>query len=228
MNVPGHRKAEILVESLYPPLGLLGGAPESGGKVSKLAALAAARKKKESESKAAAAPVSDVTGSQDVETPGTDQPGRPLSLLERLSSSGKPPKHSQGLGGFRGPCKAALNGHVDAPNKPVQTVPETLGRPAIDSEPLPQPEDVERRPSDEARETIRAPPSTFASIIVGETTRAGKPEPSHLLDTNKVDLLAIYGQGDLTEAFDFAGPSPDDVVLNAQSSAKGLAIRGKV
>ena len=43
---------------------------------------------------------------------------------------------------------------------------------------------------------------------------------------NDVDLLKIYGQ-DHAEPFDFAGPSPDDVVLNAQNTAKGLAIRNK-
>ena len=49
LNIPSHRKSEILIEPLYPRLGLLGGAPENGGKLSKLAALAAARKKKEGE-----------------------------------------------------------------------------------------------------------------------------------------------------------------------------------
>jgi hypothetical protein len=36
-SVPSHRKSEILIEPLYPRLGLLGGAPENGGKLSKLA-----------------------------------------------------------------------------------------------------------------------------------------------------------------------------------------------
>lgn len=45
-------------------------------------------------------------------------------------------------------------------------------------------------------------------------------EPSHLY-SNDVDLLKIYGQ-DHAEPFDFAGPSPDDVVLNAQNTAKGM------
>jgi elongation factor 1 alpha-like protein len=50
-------------------------------------------------------------------------------------------------------------------------------------------------------------------------------EPSHL-NSNNVDLLQIYGQ-DHAEPFDFAAPSPDDVVMNAQNTAKGLAIRRK-
>jgi elongation factor 1 alpha-like protein len=43
---------------------------------------------------------------------------------------------------------------------------------------------------------------------------------------SSADLLKLYGQD--AEPFDFAAPSPDDVVLNAQSTAKGLAIRRKV
>ena len=50
-------------------------------------------------------------------------------------------------------------------------------------------------------------------------------EPSHL-NSNNVDLLQIYGQNH-AELFDFAAPSPDDVVMNAQNTAKGLAIRRK-
>jgi elongation factor 1 alpha-like protein len=48
MRVPEHRKAEILIEPLYPRGGLLGGA-SSGGRTSKLAALAAKRKIERSE-----------------------------------------------------------------------------------------------------------------------------------------------------------------------------------
>jgi elongation factor 1 alpha-like protein len=73
--------------------------------------------------------------------------------------------------------------------------------------------------------TIRASPSTFASTIVGAATGPTAAEPSHLHSTSS-DLLRIYGQ-DHAEPFDFAAPSPDDVVLNAQNTAKGLAIRRK-
>lgn len=72
--------------------------------------------------------------------------------------------------------------------------------------------------------SIRASPSTFASTIVG-TTGPTIAEPSHL-HSSGTDLLKIYGQND-AEPFDFAAPSPDDVVLNAQNTAKGLAIRRK-
>lgn len=70
---------------------------------------------------------------------------------------------------------------------------------------------------------LKAPPSTFASVIVGDTTHIMTSEPSHLA-SNSIDVMKVYGQ-DLTEAFDFAAPSPDDVIQNAQSASKGLAIR---
>ena len=73
---------------------------------------------------------------------------------------------------------------------------------------------------------MRAPPSMFASAIVGNISGPTMAEPSHL-HSNCVDLLKIYGQTH-AEPFDFTDPSPDDVVLNAQNTAKGLAIRRKV
>lgn len=87
-------------------------------------------------------------------------------------------------------------------------------------EPQRQPEPQQTVP------TIRASPSTFASTIVGPATGPTAAEPS-CLHSNGSDLLRIYGQ-DHAEPFDFAAPSPDDVVLNAQNTAKGLAIRRKV
>lgn len=74
--------------------------------------------------------------------------------------------------------------------------------------------------------TIRAEPSAFARALIGAATGPTAAEPSHL-HFNSSDLLRIYGQ-DHAEPFDFAAPSPDDVVLNAQNTAKGLATRRKV
>jgi elongation factor 1 alpha-like protein len=99
--------------------------------------------------------------------------------------------------------------------------------------PLPQAPAPTSQSVDESKEpesqqsapNIRALPSTFASTIVG-TAGPSVAEPSHL-NSSGTDLLKIYGQ-DNAEPFDFAAPSPDDVVLNAQSTAKGLAIRRKV
>ncbi|ODM15042.1 hypothetical protein SI65_09537 [Aspergillus cristatus] len=220
LNVPPHRKADILVEPLYPRMGLLGGAPESGGKVSKLAALAAARKKKEGEKTPAEATPAVATLSADKtpETPAAEAKPSPLSLRERLAANDKPRKPSNGISTLR-----SLGKGSPAPSPLKKSRPEPA-KPEVPTEPGPE-EPVENGQADhkekeEPEVNIRAPPSGFASTIVGDSTRPMMTEPSHL-HSNTADLIRIYGQ-DLTEPFDFAGPSPDDVVVNAQSSAKGF------
>lgn len=234
LNVPAHRKADILVEPLYPRLGLLGGTPESSGgkKVSKLAALAAARKKKEGDkatTATAAAPATTLpTKTDQAEVPSAERKGTTsLSLLERLSAPGKQ-KPFECANGLRALGKGTRLGTHAIRKEPSQE----QAKPSKGPTELQLEEQVAKEAANQDTEkeqpkvNIRAEPSTFATIIVGEATRPTVTEPSHL-HSHSVDLMQVYGQ-DLTEAFDFAGPSPDDVVLNAQSSAKGLAIRRKV
>ncbi|KAL2861329.1 translation elongation factor EF-1 subunit [Aspergillus pseudodeflectus] len=214
LNVPTHRKADFLVEPLYPRIGLLGGAPESGGgKMSKLAALAAARKKKEGEKAPSPSPA---TGNN-TEPSMNDSKGPSLSLRERLSikqakqSDTSPSLHDSKKGFGSG---QSLSPKKKSPEPSPQTVPIVIG--------VEHSAKSEQADQKEKHQTmnIRASPSTFASTIIGENTRPKMTEPSHLY-TNTLDLIKIYGQ-DLAEPFDFAGPSPDDVVLTAQSSAKGF------
>lgn len=209
LNVPAHRKAEILIEPLYPRLGLMGGAPpQQEGKVSKLAALAAARKKKEAEKTAASGQA------QDGASPEAGKPA--MSLMERLSTTNdKKPA----------PARVALASRLASrPPQPrgEQRLPSTREQPAA-APAEKKPDSVEQKNGGLQLQaaTLRAPPSTFAATIVGSAAPAA--EPSHLFGTS-VDVLHVYGE-DLTEPFDFTGPSPDDVVLNAQSAAKGLTIR---
>lgn len=214
LNIPSHRKADITVEPLYPRMGLLGGASESSGKVSKLAALAAARKKKEGEKASGSA-----TPDSSVETrPQTPDGKGGLSLRERLAGNGRPVKPAEGRGLGKEPHPAPV---------PKQPSPEDdRHTPTQGKEPGEETVNKENEPPKPATPSIRAPPSTFATTIVGDATRPKMTEPSHM-HSNGTDLLKIYGQGH-AEPFDFAGPSPDDVVSNAQSSAKGLAIRRKM
>ena len=223
LNVPTERSMDIMVEPLYPRLGLLGGAPEAGGKVSKLAALAAARKKKEGEK---ATPTS--TAMPDA--PPTPQPERseasppepqstPLSLRERLAASKSSKPETDG--GVRRLGKPGLSAQAQSQKQPT---PEPTKTPELSL-----PEKVEPKDESEPEQPpldMRAPPSGFASAIVGNATGPTMAQPSHV-QSNNVDLLRIYGQ-DHAEPFDFADPSPDDMVLNAQNTAKGLAIRKKV
>lgn len=224
LKVPLHRKADIMIEPLYPRLGLLGGAPEAGGKVSKLAALAQARKKKEGEKTASALEASSASQTQNLVTP-SDLPGPPRSLAERLAANTKTPKPEGGLRRLGKPAPSPVQ------KQPAPEINEPEPAAPVESVSIPQPKHVEVDPlqvpeRQPLEPVIRAPPSMFASTIVGDAAGPTMAEPSHL-HTNSVDLLKIYGQ-DHAEPFDFAGPSPDDVVLNAQNTAKGLAIRNKV
>ncbi|KAF7619808.1 translation elongation factor EF-1 subunit [Aspergillus flavus] len=222
LNVPAHRKADILIEPLYPRLGLLGGAPESGGKVSKLAALAAARKKKEGDKASTAAPAQNAEVNK-TPVPSTEQKGASLSLRERLAGNGKIPK-PEGAQSPRPLGKLSHPGSHSPQKKPSPELVKQNGASQVNSanvqqeltaEPL-----VKKEEKEQPTVNIRASPSTFASTIVGDVTRPKLTEPSPLFSTS-LDLMEIYGQN-LTEPFDFTGPSPDDVVLNAQSSAKGF------
>jgi elongation factor 1 alpha-like protein len=200
-------------------MGLLGGAPEAGGKVSKLAALAAARKQKEG-NKTSSPP----EGSQ-AENPEKSSTEQKISLRDRLAAS-KAAKPAEGLGGLRRlakPVPAPPPAQKPVSPEPVETAPN-VEKPGL-TEQVEEASSVKLEPTLPAAE-IRASPSMFASAIVGNQSGPTRAEPSHIPSQN-VDLLQIYGQ-DHTEPFDFAGPSPDDVVLNAQNTAKGLAIRRKV
>lgn len=223
LNVPSHRKADILIEPLYPRLGLLGGAPESGGKVSKLAALAAARKKKEAEKASPETP--DAGNVTSAAPPGEPKSGS-LSLLERLSGNGKEHKPTETGGGLRALTRGARLGNRTGQGRPSLETHKPKEQPsatAAPSLPTEGPMNGRREKQPPAPVDLRASPSTFATIIVGDATRSTKTQPSHL-PAKKFDVMEVFGQ-DLTEAFDFAGPSPDDVVLNAQSASKGLPIR---
>ncbi|KGO74741.1 Translation elongation factor EF1A/initiation factor IF2gamma, C-terminal [Penicillium italicum] len=225
LNIPSHRKSDILIEPLYPRLGLLGGAPESGGKLSKLAALAAARKKKEGEK---APPLPETSTSSTPSIPKFEQPKTSSldhqrtsrSLRDRLAASGRStPKASEGSGSLRHLATPSSSLHP-TPNRPesetkkpsVSEVSRSMQRVDLEAKDEPEPQQIVP--------TIRASPSTFASTIVGAATGPTAAEPSHL-HSNSSDLLRIYGQ-DHAEPFDFAAPSPDDVVLNAQNTAKGM------
>ena len=218
--MPPHRKADIIVEPLYPRLGLLGGAP------SKLAALAAARRKKEQDKPVESESKSD-SGSSLEKTARGERKGGPLSLVERLST---PLKQQSPPGVIRG-SHAQENGTgrpAQSPSRnatpPESNQAEHQGGARL-KEYIPTKANDDRKNQPARNNNIRAEPSTFASIIVGEDTRPAKTEPSHP-DPRSIDLMQVCGP-DLTEAFDFAGPSPDDVILRAQSSAKGLALREK-
>jgi elongation factor 1 alpha-like protein len=184
--------------------------------MSKLAALAAARKKKEGDRSPAS------TTGTDAQSP-SDAKGATLSLRERLAASKQVKQESL-------PSLQSLKRRSEQSQPPKKSPEPKPSVPAAtgleDSIKSVQIEDNRHQEEKEQHVNIRAPPSTFAATIVGDDIRPKMTEPSHLY-TNTLDLIRIYGQ-DLAEPFDFSGPSPDDVILNAQSSAKGLAIRRNI
>ncbi|KAJ6028622.1 HBS1-like protein [Penicillium herquei] len=206
LNVPAHRKAEILVEPLYPRLGLLGGAPEVK-KGSKLAALAAARKAKAS---GQTTPASESSASQ---PESADKPK--LSLQERLAASSRSPKPAEGLTGLRRlgkPSPAVSSTPSPAPSEsPAPARAEETTIKQVDLGPPPKAD-------------LRAPCSVFATALIGKETRPKITEPNHGRPM-VVDFDEIYGHN--TEHFDFSGPSPDDVILKAQSASQGIKSKPK-
>lgn len=210
LNVPTHRKAEILIEPLYPRLGLLGGAPEASGKMSKLAALAAARKKREAQANG--------PGSQSVSPPSEEEKSRSISLLDRLSA-GKPQISPQEP---RTP-KLSLRKDRSAPSVPLASPTS----PPVEATPEPEAQIPDKGPPDVEPDTkphrvqvdLRADPSIFATTIVGQWNKEMASSPH--CSSRKIDMRVVFGQ-DLTDTFNFAEPSPDDAVLNAQNAAKGM------
>ncbi|OJD11838.1 translation elongation factor Tu [Blastomyces percursus] len=228
LNIPAHRKADILVEPLYPRLGLLGGAQETSGKVSKLAALAA-RKRKDNEKKAAAEAVSGPSSAV-----SDDQRKSPISLLDRLAVGEK----SQGTARTaRLPLRSGRGTMNRSPKQPLPTSPDHPGMlgsttppdappngkrkaaPALSADTM---EREEERPS--KLPNLRAEPSAFAMVLVGAREAGGGEEldgvPMPKPISHNIDVMRFFGQS-LTKAFDFAEPSPDDVVMKARESAKG-------
>lgn len=223
LAVPPHRKADILIEPLYPRLGLLGGAPEDSGKVSKLAALAAARKKKESEKNAGnSAPESDNN-----KLGSLNQKTATLSLHERLAGGGeRRPSESRDA-----KLKLGRSGRIKSESPPQNgvspsTTPEDKPQNKLDAKPEPEKQAPETRQKDQSsiEANLRAPPSTFATVMVGEAAPHTARAPSYL--SSGVNVMEIFGQ-DVSEAYNFAGPSPDDIALNARNPTKGLSLANR-
>lgn len=170
--------------------GLLGGS----GKPSKLAALAAARRKKKEEELAAQAAGSSAG------------PERSISLLDRLGAKkeGDQPREA-----VREDKPIPIR-RKSTPPKPVPSdIPASKRERIIHpKEPSPQPTPQVRRPSGTV---AKADPSAFASALLGASSR--QPESDDALAHPSSFAVSFF------PLKSFAGPSPDDVVLAAQSKA---------
>ncbi|KAG9559055.1 elongation factor EF-1 alpha subunit, partial [Aureobasidium melanogenum] len=201
-NVPEERVGCIVSEQVRPPLRLLGGT----GKPSKLAALAAARKKKEAEQKAAQ------EGAQ------SEKPAGVASLMDRLGTRSAQPANQENIKpGDATQQPETRTFPIRKRKSPSPPPPVEDRRPAA-----PEPTTTEvAEPTPKPVEHVRAGPSIFASTMCGGSSRR---RPSHqdsaFLSQNI--LPAIYGHdANLANTNAFSGPSPDDIVMQAQAKASG-------
>ena len=216
LNIPKDRRGEILIEPLYPPGRLLGGALPQG-KVSKIAALAAARKKKGNDtpksipqrSTTSVALLDKLSG----RTPSTASNDPVLSVSEAVlpESAGE----DLGLGApddVRQRQKREWE--ISDPQPEVERhvkAPRLLPTAFNPSPPVPVPVPVP---------TVApvATPSKFAKTLFGDSDFWQK-RPSV---ASFQPYYTIPQDPQFTNYDGFAGPSPDDIVLKAQSSKGNL------
>ncbi|MCJ1387626.1 Hsp70 suppressor, GTPase facilitates ribosomal subunit dissociation [Xylographa bjoerkii] len=209
LNIPLERQGLILIEPLFPRGGLFGGSAEAVPKVSKLAALAAARKKKENEKLSEKDPTA-VSNS--------------IALLDRLRIGDQPNaegKRTTEAANDRSGKTARHNlFHTASTNPPAMR--EARKYPA--KKPKAPPEQATPPPNEEARspseDTPEPPPALLASPSTFARTMFGSASTSTSVMSSKVSFSPYTLN--IAESNPFAGPSPDDVVASAQNSSKGM------
>ncbi|KAK7517896.1 uncharacterized protein IWZ02DRAFT_489218 [Phyllosticta citriasiana] len=196
LNVPINRRGTLTPARTLPRMGLLGGS-------SKIAALAAARRKKQEEarSNSAASPAEDAR----------QQTGRAVALLDSLSN-----KASSGSQKNQGQASTGTSQESAAPkpNAQARLYPRRKRSPSpVKPEPVPEAPKVETKKRKASLPDIRAGPSVFAKTMFGSTPR-GQLRGG---ETFSLPFKRIMPQDAQTDPF--AGPSPDDEVLNKQAKA---------
>ena len=209
-NIPPERQGEILIEPLYPLGRLMGGSSFQGdAKVSKLAALAAARRKKENTRSTSGTVTSSV------------------ALLDKLGGKMSLDSPSKLAVTPDAATARALN-HLQADNPktvkkyPVRERDVLNSRIAKDAIP---PGDCILSETKRDPEPLSIPialPSAFARTILGQTFERGTTSGQNDSSCDLVRSPDRFSFHIADAKMDiFAEPSPDDVVLKAQTS-KGL------
>ena len=203
LSVPPERLGKITIEPLHVRGGLLGGSSTGAKPQSKLAALAAARKKAAEEKKRAA------EGGQD----GTGEAVAGESVLDRLSAL-----KVHGTNASNGNAQAIAS---SSRSLPIRSYPK---RQKIE-EPQPEPESAPadpaiaepaqpEKPRGPTAEELTAPPSIFARTMLGDPS----PQSAPAATSEDISLFSLPYQHDPKQTNDpFAGPSPDDIVIKAQT-----------
>lgn len=189
LNIPTERQT-IFLQPLNPRGGLLGGSPDAVPKTSKLQALAAARKKKAQEQKSSPS------------TEGIERPMEKLAISQISEIRDHPNSPDLAVSGRSSPkMYHARKRKNSSPHRktsqPVDSI-EQSSQPVEDEIPEPFVE--------------QAKPSAFASTMFSDS----EPISTHPIPRTLFTLPYFANpSADSTDAF--AGPSPDDVVLAAQS-----------
>lgn len=210
LDIPKERRGEILIEPLYPRGGLLGGSSSQGtGKISKLAALAAARKKK------------DQGRSQDGSSGASNTS---VALLDRLNGN------ARSTGETLSRPSSEMQTSEDRKQEPFPAHSDSLYPARIRKCSVPKEEEkvaeVLEPPGTEFQELKQlvvvpvAAPSMFAKVMFGMADAVYERQSKRM----KTMVFALP-QGPDAEINPFAGPSPDDEVSRAQQHSKGLISR---
>jgi elongation factor 1 alpha-like protein len=201
LNVPGPREA-VLVAPLYPRGGLFGGSPEGTPKMSKLQALAAARKKKAQEENAG-------------ESAGVEKPLANLKINGDQSSEFtlSTSSHSGASNTSILPSRGFPVRKRKDPNEHEK--PKKLPSPKETAQAM-QP----KTPADSS-DADQGEPSAFASTMFGHQRKASR-QPQE-----KKFTLTFAANTSSTATNPFAGPSPDDIVIAAQSKGSTNPVRTK-
>lgn len=218
-HVPPERQGQILIEPLYPRGGLCGGSPGAGeAKISKLAALAAARKKKENEKHTCAESHESNASVAMLEKLDTRTPSAEASDLKGPANSGP---DTQSVASQSRPTRHGLR----YPSKRRDYSPAGSFGKGTPKEAPPHASESEN-PAKEAtpRSNPTAAPSVFAKTMFGD---AQDPILSVMPPIQSLALSFPRSSGAKAKSDPFAGPSPDDVVAKAQSSSKGSARKGE-
>lgn len=191
-NVPPARQT-IFVDPLYRG-GLLGGSGDGAPKMSKLQALAAARKKKAQEQKSSG-------------DAGMEKPMAELSINEKTTTTPKPAETESTKSTTRSfPMRKRKDSNphekVEKPPSVDEEESKMVGDDNKEIQNIPEPDHAE--------------PSAFASTMFSRTNspQKKKPPPGFSMPYN------MASPNPPTDPF--SGPSPDDVVLAAQSQSKGV------
>lgn len=192
LNIPPERLAIFTPPPRYPG-GLLGGASGGAPKMSKLQALAAARKKKAQDQQ---------NSSSEVEKPMAN-----LSLIQSGGESATELYDDQPMSNNDGLFKAAKQGGFPFRKRKDSNPHEKVLKP----QPTSRSFQTDIEPAAETSPVYQASPSAFASTMF----QTASATPRAKLENT---FTMPYSLEVLTTAINpFAGPSPDDVVIAAQS-----------